>query len=62
MMAYRAAGIAIPRTSQAQVGLGPANPRQPGPARRPGLLRRSRQHPRRPRARRRRPGPPPGTP
>ena len=56
MMAYRAAGIAIPRTSQAQWASA-ADPRQPGPARRPGLLRRSRRDPGRPRARRHRPRP-----
>ena len=57
MMAYRAAGITIPRTSQAQWAYGTPDPRQPGPAGRPGLLRRSRRHPGRPRARRHRPGP-----
>ena len=57
MMAYRAAGITIPRTSQAQWAYGTADPRQPGPAGRPGLLRRSRRHPGRPRARRHRPQP-----
>ena len=39
------------------VGLRHPDPRQPGPAGRPGLLRRSRRHPGRPRARRHRPGP-----
>ena len=39
------------------VGLRHPDPRQPGPARRPGLLRRSRRHPGRPRARRHRPRP-----
>jgi hypothetical protein len=39
------------------VGLRPAGPRQPGPARRPGLLLRGRRHPGRPRARRHRPEP-----
>ena len=39
------------------VGLRPADPGQPGTARRPGLLRRVRRHPGRPRARRHRPGP-----
>ena len=57
MMAYRAAGITIPRTSQAQWAFGTPDPGQPGPAGRPCLLRRSRRHPGRPRARRRRPRP-----
>ena len=57
MMAYRTAGITIPRTSQAQWAYGTADPRQPGPARRPRLLRRLRRHPGRPRPRRHRPQP-----
>ena len=57
MMAYRAAGIAIPRTSQAQWAYGtqiPASQVQPGDL---VLLRRSRRDRGRPRARRHRPRP-----
>ena len=54
MMAYRAAGITIPRTSQQQWAYGQQIPAIPGPARRPGLLRRLRRHHDRPRPRRHR--------
>ena len=39
MMAYRAAGINIPRTSEEQWSWGPQDPGQPGRARGPGVLR-----------------------
>ena len=42
MMAYRAAGITIPRTSQAQWAYGKQIPASRPPARRPGVLRRRR--------------------
>ena len=54
MMAYRAAGITIPRTSQQQWAYGPQHTRLPGPARRPRVLRRLRRHHDRPRPRRHR--------
>ena len=54
MMAYRAAGITIPRTSQQQWAVRPPHTRLAGPAWRPRLLRRLRRHHDRPRARRHR--------
>ena len=58
MMAYRAAGIDIPRTSQQQWAVGSADQREPGAARGPGVLRGFGRHadiawPRRARDRRR---------
>ena len=45
MMAYRAAGLTIPRTSQAQWQYGTRIPPARRPAGRPGVLRRRRRHP-----------------
>ena len=52
MMAYRAAGVNIPRTSQQQWKHAAARPRVQGGPRRPGVLRRRRRHAQRARARR----------
>ncbi len=52
MMAYRSAGIDIPRTSEDQFNWGPKVPGLPGRAGRPGVLRRRRRHQDRPRPRR----------
>ena len=50
MMAYRQAGVDIPRTSRGAVGLGAADPAGARGAGRPGVLRRLGRHPDRTRA------------